>query len=399
MDARVEQPPQKKRKKKNHTTIPPPSFSSLPHDIVLNCLARISRCHYRSLSLVSKSIRSLIYSPELYQSRSLIGNTEPFLYLCQHSHPSDRWFHLDQNLVTDGNFRDERSLSPITPSSSAPSMSTTVVVGYEIYQIGGTINNQLSSAVHVFDCRTHTWRDALNMTVARKRANSAFMDGKIYVTGGTVESSSSMTWAEVFDLSTQTWKPLPNPTNDYACNVVIRRGKLYARSEHNKYVYDSKDGRWKELVNLGLSREYTFGPCCVIEDIMFGVHRDGKVDWYDSERREWSIVKGLEDHRFGYPTIRLANYGGKLIILCYRPSPRYRYVSLERTAKCCRRRRTFRRKTKRRVSNQTKRISCVVIRLEKRIGFSGLQIWGEIERSNDVLTVPNSFKFFSCITL
>ncbi|XP_010490410.1 PREDICTED: putative F-box/kelch-repeat protein At4g35120 [Camelina sativa] len=396
MDARVEQPPQKKRKKK--TTIPPLSFSSLPDDIVLNCLARISRCHYRSLSLVSKSIRSLIYSPELYQSRSLIGNTEPFLYLCQHSHPYDRWFHLDQNLVTDGNFKDERSLSPITPSSSAPFMSTTVAVGFEIYQMGGTINNQPSSAVHVFDCRTHTWRDAPNMTVARKRAQSALMDGKIYVIGGTVETSSSMTWAEVFDLSTQTWKPLPSPTNDYACKVGIRRGKLYVKSEHKKYVYDSRDGRWKELLE-GLSGEYKFRPCCVIEDVNFGVHRDGKVGWYDSERKNWSMVKGLEDHRFGYRTIRLANYGGKLIILWdYRPPPQYRYVSVDRT-KCCRRRRSFRCKTKRRVSYQRQCIRCVVIRLEKRIGFSGLQIWGEIELSNVVLTVHNSFNFFSCIIL
>ncbi|CAN6813133.1 unnamed protein product [Brassica oleracea var. botrytis] len=34
---------------------PPTSFSSLPDDILLNCLSRISRSHYRSLSLLSKN--------------------------------------------------------------------------------------------------------------------------------------------------------------------------------------------------------------------------------------------------------------------------------------------------------------------------------------------------------
>ncbi|XP_010468799.1 PREDICTED: putative F-box/kelch-repeat protein At4g35120 [Camelina sativa] len=229
------------------------------------------------------------------------------------------------------------------------------------------------------------------MTVARKRANSAFMDGKIYVIGGTVESSSSLTWAEVFDLKTQTWKPLPRPANDYARKVEIRRGKLYVRSKLKEYLYDSKDGRWKELLKLG-----KFGHCCVIEDIKFGVHHDGKVGWYDSERRKWSMVKGLEDHRFRYPTIRLANYGGKLIIVWdYRPPPRY--VTVKRTKGCIRR--TFRCERKRIVSYQTKRIRCEVIRFEKRIGFSGLQIWGKIERSNVVLRVPDSFKVFSCIIL
>lgn len=54
----------------------------LPHDLLLNCLARVSRLYYPTLCLVSKRFRSLITSLELYQTRALLGRTESCLYLC-----------------------------------------------------------------------------------------------------------------------------------------------------------------------------------------------------------------------------------------------------------------------------------------------------------------------------
>ncbi|CAL9223597.1 unnamed protein product, partial [Arabidopsis halleri] len=328
---------------------------------------------------------SLIYSPELYQSRSWIGNTELCLYLSQESRPYDRWYTLDPILLTDDRIidelddTDELSLSPMKPSSSAPYKSTTVAVGFEIYQMGGTINKQPSSAVRVFDCRTHTWRDAPNMTVARKRARSVFVDGKIFVIGGTEESSSSMNWAEFFDLKTQTWKPLPRPINNKDANVEIRGGKLWLRS-----------------------KQYMNEPWCVIENIMFTVHA-GKVSWYDSDRRKWYRLKGLKylhtwhlvsyrtKHLVSYHTTWLANYGGKLVILWERIPKPYIPVWRKRGSVHC--------KSMRIVYRETKKIWCAVIRLEKRIGFSGLQIVGEIEFLHVLVSVPCSYHLLSCMTL
>ncbi|KAF3523334.1 hypothetical protein F2Q69_00049524 [Brassica cretica] len=54
----------------------------LPHDLLLNCLARVSRLYYPTLCLVSKRFRSPITSLELYQTRALLGHTESCLYLC-----------------------------------------------------------------------------------------------------------------------------------------------------------------------------------------------------------------------------------------------------------------------------------------------------------------------------
>ncbi|CAL9232526.1 unnamed protein product, partial [Arabidopsis halleri] len=60
----------------------PVDLPYLPDDLLLNCLARVSRLYYPILSLVSKRFRSLVASPELYEIRKLLGRTENCLYVC-----------------------------------------------------------------------------------------------------------------------------------------------------------------------------------------------------------------------------------------------------------------------------------------------------------------------------
>ncbi|KAF8115060.1 hypothetical protein N665_0030s0102 [Sinapis alba] len=89
-------------------------------------------------------------------------------------------------------------------SSDFPSVSeSTLVVGSEIYVIGGPLNTEHSCPSSAIHCRTHKRRDAHNMIEARRHAITCFYDGKIYVMGrcGFLEEP----WAEVFDTNTQTW--------------------------------------------------------------------------------------------------------------------------------------------------------------------------------------------------
>ncbi|KAL9286469.1 putative F-box domain, kelch-type beta propeller, F-box-like domain superfamily [Arabidopsis thaliana] len=84
----------------------PVDLSSLPDDLLLNCLARVSRLYYPILSLVSKRFSSLVASPELYKIRKLLGQTESCLYVCLESMSGfDRhWFRL---LEFDPGFRSQ----------------------------------------------------------------------------------------------------------------------------------------------------------------------------------------------------------------------------------------------------------------------------------------------------
>ncbi|CAN8269569.1 unnamed protein product [Cochlearia groenlandica] len=69
---------------------------SLPNDLLLNRLARVPRLYYPTLSLVSNSFGSLIASPELYNTRSLLGHGESCLYVCLlfNNDRNPTWFTL-----------------------------------------------------------------------------------------------------------------------------------------------------------------------------------------------------------------------------------------------------------------------------------------------------------------
>ncbi|XP_013634114.1 PREDICTED: putative F-box/kelch-repeat protein At4g35120 [Brassica oleracea var. oleracea] len=354
-------PPAKKRKT---------SLSSIPDDVIVNVLARISISQYRSLCLVSKNFYSLLSSPDIYFARSLIGITDARLYVClrlptpssSHRH---RWFNL-------GYRQGQLSLVPVRTLSSSPDRlnSTSVAVHSEIYQIGGGSNeDKRTRAVRVLDCRSRTWRPAPDMKVARKHARSYFLDDKIYVIGGCKEN-----WGEVFDLKTQNWKPLPKPPSDHDHKGVVYGGRLYAftMNKNKNYAYDPKEERWvQEAGFVGLGR--ITGPLCVIGNEIFAEH-DRKYTWYNPTNGKQQVIDGLNDvykkRANNYRTIQLVNHGGKLVIL-WNETRRKR-----------------------------KRLWCAVVSLEERSTPLGTRMRGKVERCDLLLdSAHKSYMLSSCLSV
>ncbi|CAN7120008.1 unnamed protein product [Brassica rapa subsp. narinosa] len=111
----------------------------LPEELILSCLVRVPRLYYPTLTLVSKSFRSLINSPEL----------------CGYK------------------------LVPIPSLDSPPSaMSGVAAVGSDIYAVGGSIDGVSSSSVFVMDTHYHTWCKAPSMHVSRVSPSASVLDGK-----------------------------------------------------------------------------------------------------------------------------------------------------------------------------------------------------------------------------
>ncbi|CAH8329552.1 unnamed protein product [Eruca vesicaria subsp. sativa] len=395
------------------------SFSWLPEEILLNCLARVSRSQYRSISSLSKTFYYVLSSPAIYAARSQIGTTEPRLYICCESLStatttrSHGWYNLmslrncderieqgrDAFISEDGREIKIKSelmrLVPVKNSSfhlCARLKEANLAVGSEIYQIGG-INKKgrRSRSVCVLDCRSHTQRRAPKMRVARESAKACVLDGNIYVMGGCSENKEC--WGEVFDLKTQTWDeelPLPSPSGEdvFDCifEVLVLGAKIYVITEHNKYAYDPKEGTWllldtgfaglKSILELGI-------VWCVVDNIVFKEFSDD-LFWYDLSCGKWLVVEGLEDLLWDakvncrYRMIQLVNYGGKLVIVwVVLPDVIYRrskppVIPEERTW-------------------------FAVIRLEKHLTSSGLAISGEIEQLNYL--VHGSYNPLTCLSV
>ncbi|AED93778.1 Galactose oxidase/kelch repeat superfamily protein [Arabidopsis thaliana] len=309
------------------------TFLSLPDEIVLNCLARISRSYYPKLSLVCKTFRTLLISNELTVARVQLKTYESFFHVCLKfpDKPNPSMFTLwikPGQILTNQLEKNERSTGA-TRLVQIPSSYCSIVphylisVGSEVY--GLSQHNDPSSNMFVRNKEDLFWCNAPNMTVARAKAIGHAYNGKLYVMGG-CRDDESVNWGEVFDPKTQTWEALPDPGSELRFSSIrkidVFQEKLYVSSnEKIDSVYDPKEGKWNVA--------------------------------------EKSPVQCMN---LGCGMIEIANYGGKLLIL-------WDKVGL----------------------SQDKDIWCAVIALEKRDGVD--EVWGKIEWASIVLTVPSSYVF------
>ncbi|CAA7022753.1 unnamed protein product [Microthlaspi erraticum] len=283
-----EEPPHKKR-----NTEPSPSsslLSSLPDDVALNCLARVSRVDRAALSLTSKSYRSLVASQELYKTRSLMGRTETYVYVCLRTPPPNpnlRWYIL----------RRRNGSSDLIPIPSLPSQppeaSSVVALDWGIYVIGGLINGKPTSDVWLLDCRTHTWRSVPSMEVARANAATGVVDGKIYVLGG----CDNVKWGESFDPKTQTWKTLPLIRKKGSSDVdvhgsLVSDQKVYLFSGKNgTFYYSPRERKWgrgnRDPVR-GNRRDW-----CMVDNLICCISSYGGIFWCEPDALDWCEPEGI----------------------------------------------------------------------------------------------------------
>ncbi|KAL0675370.1 hypothetical protein Bca4012_003351 [Brassica carinata] len=254
------EPSEKKKKNLN----PSLSLFSLPNDILLNCIARISPSYYPKLSLVSKTFASLISSSKL-KDTSL-------------------WLKPNQALTNDLEKKEESTgnalLVPIPSSYCRRPPTFMCKVGSECYAINRYCNPSFD--LSVTKPGTGIWRKVPKMmTVAREDPIACVLDGKIYVMGGCSQEESK-NWGEVYDTKTQTWESLPDP-GFYLRVSTLRKMEVMGKkiyvisSKKNTYhIYDTIEGRWEVVAP-------TF-ECSVVVDNVSG-------------------------------HIEMANYGGKLLII------------------------------------------------------------------------------------
>ncbi|RDX66170.1 F-box/kelch-repeat protein SKIP6, partial [Mucuna pruriens] len=290
-----------------HNLIP-----SLPDDVALNCLARIPRSHHPTLSLVSRPIRTLLSSPHLFTTRTLLNCTDPLLYLTLRSRaPSLQWFTLHRN--------PNPRLAPLPPIPSPAVGSAYAVLGSTIYVLGGSINDVPSPHVWLLDCRFHRWLRGPSMRVAREFAAAGVLAGKIYVLGGCVADTwaRSANWAEVLDPGAGRWERVPSPAEvreKWMHASAVVGDKVYAMADRGGIAFEPRSGAWESVggeLDLGWR-----GRACVVKGILYCYDYLGKIKGFDVERGAWEELKGLEK---GLPKFlcgaTMADLGGKLCVV------------------------------------------------------------------------------------
>ncbi|KAL9817126.1 putative F-box/kelch-repeat protein [Arabidopsis thaliana] len=383
---------------------PPVDLPYIPDDLLLNCLARVTRLYYSILSLVSKRFRSLVASLELYEIRKLLGHTEKCLYLNLRfsSESEPRWFTLCRRPTRSPNpnfnsgwfascfiphtmkkekkSSDNNLMVPVPTSNfiTPPSELTRITSGSNIYIVSVFTNGAFSSRFLFMDCRSHTLHEVPRMDKTKKKPFMIrVLDGKIYVIEGCKNPDYS-NLIERFNLKTLTWEHVPSPSAEirgsYVTGSLVYDGKLYLFGD-KRVVYKPKENKW-DVVGLEMPLRWTPSYIsCVVDNVIYSYGRSRVLMWYNTEERLWRYLKGLKKLPKlpkDCTCVRLLGYSGKVVVLWE--------------------------KNVGGGDPQKKMIWCAEIALERR---SANKIYGKIEWCDVVLTLPRSCSLlnFAAVTV
>ncbi|EFH57327.1 predicted protein [Arabidopsis lyrata subsp. lyrata] len=337
----------------------PPIPQEIPEELIESTVALVRSSHYPSLSLLSKAFRRVISSPGLYHSRLLLALTDPVLYALI----GLRLYILNRNVPRNISLRlsEIGSLPPLNHGSAV------VTIGYDMYVIGGHNNqHQPTSNVFIIDLRFHTCISLPRMKRRRVNAAAGVIDGRIHVIGGCAKLNDH--WIEVFDIENRTWSTVPDPDHNNSSlrgggflTCVVMQEMIYILDTLFGFAYEPRQGLWQSI-GLETQLKLHWKVSCVIEDLLYCIDpRLGhQIVVYDPNELVWRPVKGayvLPD--FCYNQCKMANFGGKLVIL---GSVKSSLHGLED-------------------------VWCLEIALEKR---QGGEIWGKVDSLAIVLKSVNS---------
>ncbi|KAF8085296.1 hypothetical protein N665_0672s0012 [Sinapis alba] len=326
---------------------------SVPDEVVVDIIARVSTRFHPSISAVSRRFRSLVASPELYKARrSLLGGcNEHCLYVILQSmgeNSETRVYNLRRK--PDGG----RRLVLISSLPAMPLEASFVAAAdcSRIHVFGGfSLYDRREPCALSIDCRYHTVQPLPTMPERMHGTPLAhFMDGKIYLLGYT-DYYKKVT--AVFNTKTQTWEPeITEP------HIELRHVLHGQHGSVNSIVYDvSKESKWETKWML---KFYKWKSVCVIDDVFYSYDRlHNEFRAFDTKDRYWRDVKGMKTllpckkSIVGWPGV--VNCGGKLLFLYQK--------------RICR----------------IKELWCAEIALERR---QDGEIWGKLEWS-DLVIVGN----------
>jgi len=361
-----------------------PLIPHLPNDVAVQCLARVPHSHHPFLSLVCKSWRATLVSPHFYVTRRALRSTEPFLFLnLRLFNPKDssfsfQWYSLDPFRSFSRNPQNipyPRKLAQIKPCPSQPIGASFVVLGTNLYVIGGSVNEVPTRNVWVYDYVSNSWEMGPKMRVGREFAASGVIVGKIYVLGGCVVDTwaRSMNWAEVFDPGLSSWVAVPSPVEvreKWMHASAVVDGRIYAMADRGGVVFDPRLGEWgpvSTVLDMGWR-----GRAAVVDGVLYCYDYLGKIRGFDIGENVWKELKGVEK---GLPKFlcgaTMANVGDRLFVV-------------------------WEGKGKGNGNANRKEIEVLCAEIVVRKNESG-ELWGSIMWSDVILVVPSSSSIVHCL--
>ncbi|KAJ7980983.1 F-box/kelch-repeat protein [Quillaja saponaria] len=284
-----------------------PNDSLIPgliDDVALNCLARMSRLDYFSLSCTNSMFNKLVKCGYLYGLRKQLGIVEHWAYLVCDPRgweafdtqrkkwmtlpkiPCDECFnHADKESLAVGSellvfgrelldfaiwkyrlthhawVKCQGMNRPRCLFGSGSLGSIAIVAG------GSDKNGNVLKLAELYDSQSGRWETLPNMHTPRRLCSGFFMDGKFYVIGGMSSPTVSLTCGEEFDLKTMSWRkiegmyPYVNKAAQAPPLVAVVDNQLYTVEHLTNMVqkYDKEKNTWDVLGRLPVRADSSNG--------------------------------------------------------------------------------------------------------------------------------------------
>ncbi|XP_043718551.1 F-box/kelch-repeat protein At5g26960 [Telopea speciosissima] len=196
------------------------TFASLPDDLLLECLSRVSPCSLPSASLVCRRWSQILDSSDFYDLRRSHGHLHRTLFAVAFT--DFGVYGASHRIDIDTAWRTTLfpAVEVVAPETFDGSFSHARLtsIGRRIYILG-------RNATIRYDAWTGTVTPRSPMIFPRKKFAAAAVAGKIYVSGGAARTSA----VEEYDPESDTWRIAAEaPRRRYGCIGATVDGVFYA---------------------------------------------------------------------------------------------------------------------------------------------------------------------------
>ncbi|CAF2049358.1 unnamed protein product [Brassica napus] len=299
----------------------PSPLSWLPDELVFKCLLHVPKTYDLNLSYVSKTLRSLVRSPELLRLRSSLPKNSIYVYFREKKtlKPKQYWFTLRP--IQSSKREIEYQLIPVSNFPSHPFMynSSAVAVGSEIFFVGGL--SEPSSDLWILDTRSGELAQGPSMKVARTCDSVVgVINGKIHMIGGCLNKKIQV---EVYDPKKRSWTVGKGPDERFRLRLMTTQltaslgWNVYSAETAKINVYKARQGGRLETVKMPSDVVWCM---CVVADLLYVYYFREGLMWLDAKSKIWKRVVGVGCNDLKALDVKfhdavMAEYNGKLAIL------------------------------------------------------------------------------------
>tara|TARA_R110000824_G_scaffold399843_1_gene605944 strand:+ start:31023 stop:32036 length:1014 start_codon:yes stop_codon:yes gene_type:complete len=203
-----------------------------------------------------------------------------------------------------------------SPMTTARANAGGVLVGEDLYVIGGSGTSGPRAMTEIYDTRGDIWRSAAPLPVGLEQFGIAATADKIFVAGGfeveggsTLISESAAFW--IYDIRTGSWNAAPDmPGTRVGLSLAAVGDKIYAiggrgSNPSRVYVFDLGKAEWTTLPAANPSPRSAAASVVVGDDIYLiggasGGRASARVDILDASRGVWRSGPSLPSPREGH---------------------------------------------------------------------------------------------------